>query len=239
MPKLKRKNSAIRTEIRKNYVDPGLLKRNPLTKVEKSLLKGGTSGIRDNLELINNIINNPRKRDRGRPRKNPPGISHAPASFIQRDHLQSILNNPMSNSSLNRLEKDIDKIKEKVYRAQFNSNPVAHFPKTSRGRPSKKKRGRPRIAKHTGSAAFFQEYQKKKRKSHKGRPTVNGYWIADAYVNNKLYATYIGKGTKNNATIEAKNLIGYKLGSKIIDKVMLSGPYPFEDGKPDSSWPRL
>ncbi len=120
------------------------------------------------------------------------------------------------------------------------SNPVAHFPKTERGRPPKKRgRGRPRKAKHSGMAAFFPEYQKKKRKAGKGRPSAKAYWIADAYVGNKLYATYIGQGTKNNATIEAKSLIGYKLGSRTVTKVMLSGPYPLEDGRPDSSWPRL
>lgn len=191
------------------------------------------SAIRMNFEAPGQLQVNP-KRKRGRPRKN-----------IDMKNYQVLVGNPhIAEVNLQSLAKAVNRVNRVNRLIQQHShdiqNPVAHFPKTERGRPPKKRgRGRPRKARHSGMAAFFPEYQKKKRKSHRGRPSVRAYWIADGYVGNKLYVTYIGQGTKNNATIEAKSLIGHKLGSKVITKVMLSGPYPLEDGRPDSSWPRL
>lgn len=134
------------------------------------------------------------------------------------------------------------------------SNPVAHFPRTARGRP--RKVGRPSKFKKIGRDVFSSEHdfsnkiKQKTRltsKKKRGRPIKNDYWILDCYIKGILIATYIGEGAKSTAMKEASEMLNKPLETHgkimapmaFIDKVELAGPYPREDGKPDHTWPRL
>lgn len=95
-----------------------------------------------------------------------------------------------------------------------NVNPQ-HFPKTKAGRP--RKRGRPSKAK----GKIFSS----------GRKPKILYWVLDLYKQDTLLTTLIGQGTKEQASSEAKGMIGRHIKHKTVTKAMLSGPYYFKPSK--------
>lgn len=161
-------------------------------------------------------------------------------------HRNINLNPFISDKSIDDLETLTSKIK--INSIKSITNPVAHFPRTGRGRPRKHAGpGRPTKFKKVGKSVFSEQEKTRRARKKRGRPIRNDYWILDCYVKGILIATYIGEGAKSTALREASDMLNKPLQTEgkiidsvgIIDKVELAGPYPREDGKPTPAWPRL
>jgi len=100
------------------------------------------------------------------------------------------------------------------YYQKNKKNPM-HFPLTKRGRP--RKRGRPSKAK----GKMFS----------RGRKAHIAWWILDLYRGTTLLTTAMGQGTKANATLEAKSMMGRHIRHKTVNKITLSGPYESKPSK--------